>query len=78
MPRKDGTGPLGQGVMTGGGLGLCNADKIAPIGYGFGGGFGRGNCRRMILAGYNSKEALTQQKAALESRLDAINKQLDK
>ncbi len=37
-----------------------------------------GAVARMIPSGYNSKEVLTQQKTALEARLDAINKQLDK
>lgn len=37
MPGFDGTGPRGQGAMTGGGRGYC----VAPIG-GTGRGFGRG------------------------------------
>jgi len=36
MPFRDGTGPLGQGPMTGRGLGLCGG------GMGFGRGYGRG------------------------------------
>lgn len=27
MPRFDGTGPMGQGTMTGRGLGTCNGDS---------------------------------------------------
>ena len=30
MPGRDGTGPLGQGAMTGRGLGVC-AHEIRPI-----------------------------------------------
>lgn len=52
MPRFDGTGPQGQGAMTGGGRGYCAvnlSDKgINPAaGQGFlrrGGGHGRRNC----------------------------------
>lgn len=79
MPGKDGTGPLGQGAMTGRGLGVCGSDN-RPI-YGRGLGLGRGfNCRRVnnnpIYA--NSKDALIEQKEILEAKIDAINKQLNK
>lgn len=30
MPRMDGTGPLGQGPMTGRGLGPCNTNAVDP------------------------------------------------
>ncbi len=55
MPRRDGTGPLGMGPMTGRGLGNCSASAVMPAegfakmfgfgrraGRGFGCGFGRG------------------------------------
>lgn len=54
MPGMDGSGPMGQGPMTGGGRGPCSgAQGYAPdrtlgrafgrgMGYGFGRGFGRG------------------------------------
>ena len=51
MPRRDGTGPMGQGSMTGRGAGPCSGDVAqgAPgqgrgrgFGLGFGRGFGRG------------------------------------
>jgi len=38
MPRQDGTGPSGQGPMTGRGLGPCGRG----LRRGFGRGFGRG------------------------------------
>jgi hypothetical protein len=45
MPRGDGTGPMGQGPMTGRGLGYCagypNPGFMQPV-PGFGRGFGRG------------------------------------
>lgn len=41
MPRKDGTGPLGQGALTGKGFGPC-ASGGAGLGQGRGLGMGRG------------------------------------
>ncbi len=50
MPGKDGTGPLGQGPMTGRGAGNYAGTEIPesgimPQGRGRGRGFGRGMCR---------------------------------
>ncbi|SKC81079.1 DUF5320 domain-containing protein [Maledivibacter halophilus] len=50
MPRNDGTGPLGQGPMTGRALGNCGDGKTANTsssirGSGLGRGLGRGNGR---------------------------------
>lgn len=45
MPRRDGTGPLGQGALTGRGVGPCNtggATRGARFGAGFGAGAGAG------------------------------------
>lgn len=80
MPGRDGTGPLGQGAMTGRGLGVCVGEGRAVYGRGLGLGCGRGfNCRRAITPVYtDSKETLAEQKAVLEARLDAINKQLNR
>ncbi|MBU4304627.1 MAG: DUF5320 family protein, partial [Candidatus Omnitrophica bacterium] len=52
MPRFDGTGPMGQGAMTGGGGGYCavavNGTGVRPMSgrgfYGRGGGRGYRNC----------------------------------
>ena len=50
MPRRDGTGPIGMGAMTGRGLGFCNGDiENRNLGRGFG-GYG---CQR----GYNRQFA---------------------
>lgn len=89
MPRRDKTGPLGRGAMTGGGYGLCSVGK--GVNYGAGLGFGRGlglglGCRRGFgRNGANDpntilkthKELLTEQKELLANRLDRISKQLD-
>jgi hypothetical protein len=48
MPAGDGTGPAGQGSMTGRGMGYCagyNAPGYANPAPGFGRGFGRGSGR---------------------------------
>lgn len=45
MPRRDGTGPLGQGSKTGRGLGNCNSTNSFNRGFcrmGFGQRMGRG------------------------------------
>jgi len=53
MPRKDGTGPMGMGPMTGRGAGFCVGFAVPgyanPVGYRFGFGRGRG-FRRMFYA----------------------------
>ena len=77
MPRRDGTGPLGQGAMTGIGLGLCTNSNNQTYGYGRGFGLSRGNnCRRNTMQ--TNRNSLTEQKKILEARLAEINKQLDK
>jgi len=42
MPGFDRSGPLGQGPMTGRGLGLCGGAAQVPAGVGFARGVGRG------------------------------------
>ncbi|BCW99491.1 MAG: hypothetical protein KatS3mg024_2318 [Armatimonadota bacterium] len=44
MPFRDGTGPLGEGPMTGRGLGPCSGNPV-PFVPGRGGFFGRGRGR---------------------------------
>ena len=36
MPRRDGTGPMGAGSMTGRGLGLCTGANAVKYGAGLG------------------------------------------
>ncbi len=69
MARRDGTGPTGQGPLTGRGLGNCTgaSPTARPYGGGAGAGFGRGanrgfgrgaglgyRCRRPYGAGYGA------------------------
>jgi|LSQX01.3.fsa_nt_gb hypothetical protein len=42
MPRYDGTGPWGQGPMSGRGMGPCNRGFRGGMGHRFGGGWGGG------------------------------------
>lgn len=83
MPKRDGTGPMGQGAMTGRGLGNCNDGEIMNSDFGMGRRFGRGmGCSNG--RGYNrskgmgmDREYLTEQKSMLQKTLDAIEKQLE-
>ncbi len=55
MPRRDGTGPMGMGAMTGRGVGYCNPAinltlDSQPIYFG-GYGCGRGNRRQFCVVG---------------------------
>ena len=45
MPRRDGTGPMGFGPMTGRGLGFCNLANVSRLGLGLGFGLGLGRGR---------------------------------
>ena len=42
MPRRDGTGPMGAGSMTGRGLGFCTGANAVKYGAGPGMGLGLG------------------------------------
>lgn len=52
MPRRDGTGPLGMGPMTGRGMGYCAGFVTPAFGNaGFGTGRGRGFRRMFYMTG---------------------------
>ena len=85
MSRRDGTGPMGYGPMTGRGLGRCTGVNTSNIGSGLALRFGRrlGLGRRFGRGfGWNQtpvqseKDLLAEEKEILKSRLDAIDKQL--
>lgn len=88
MPRRDGSGPMGAGSITGRGLGVCTGVNTVNYGAGFGAGLGVG-CRRgfgrRFVGNYNvdqtysktQKEVLQEQKDLLHSRLEVIDKQLE-
>ncbi len=100
MPRRDKTGPMGAGPMTGRGFGSCagNDAEDRGIGFGMGRGLGRGrrfgrHCDRGFGRGAgrgfgrgygmysdtskSQKEWLNERKSFLQSRLEAIEKQLE-
>lgn len=66
MPGQDRTGPLGQGSLTGRGLGLCGNGRSQ--GFGCRRGFGRG-------FGFRRQITLTkdEEKKILESELGELN-----
>jgi hypothetical protein len=90
MPRRDGTGPLGAGAMTGRGFGSCPGTDAVKYGAGLGLGFGLGLARRRGFGRWfgrsfttdeispkTRKELLQNQKSILEKRLEVIEKQLE-
>ena len=84
MPRRDGTGPVGMGSMTGRGLGPCATNKAVRYGAGLGLGLGLGLARRFAgrrnfaqNTAVDQKELLAQQKELLQARLDSIDEQLN-
>ena len=88
MPRRDGTGPMGTGAMTGRGVGYCNPAMNAtldnqPIYFG-GYGFGRGNRRQFCVVGtpgylrnnYLQNSVEMDEKTLLENQLMQIKDRL--
>ena len=78
MPRRDGTGPMGAGSMTGRGSGICTSTNAVKYGAGpgmglgfglacrrcFGHGFGRGFATNRI-SSKTQRELLNEHKAML-------------
>jgi len=67
MPRYDGTGPMGQGALTGRGLGFCGG------GMGYGRGIRRG---RRFYTPKEESEVLKDETEILEQELKAIKSRL--
>ena len=88
MPGRDGTGPMGAGAGTGRGMGGCAGASVngqLPVngngcqrrngrGGMHGRGFGRGFAG--VYPAATQKEALEQQRAALQARLNQVDSQL--
>ncbi|MBN1585511.1 DUF5320 domain-containing protein [Candidatus Uhrbacteria bacterium] len=71
MPRMNGTGPNGQGPMTGRGQGPCNGGRpVGRCGRVGGFGFGRGFGFRA-----DSRQSLDEEEQALRNRLEAIREE---
>ncbi|MDD4390627.1 MAG: DUF5320 domain-containing protein [Eubacteriales bacterium] len=90
MPRRNGTGPMGVGSMTGRGLGFCTGANAVKYGAGLGIGLGLGlACRRGFGRGFGrgfainqtssktQKELLQEQRTILQDRLEVIDKQME-
>jgi len=78
MPNRNGTGPLGQGAMTGKGMGPCGCGQRR----GFGGGRGMGfrNSTTIVLTKEEEKKILEAElkeidleKQEIENKLKTIN-----
>jgi hypothetical protein len=77
MPFRDGTGPQGQGPVTGRGFGTCGDGRVFGRRFGFGRGWGRGSGRGW---GFWSRPTTREQEKLdlesyrkdLESELEAV------
>ena len=84
MPRLDGSGPMGQGAGTGRGLGVCDGRRTSVFGLGRRGSFfgqGRGfRMRRNYIPNdyVVNNESLISERDYLKSRLDEIDKEIEK
>jgi hypothetical protein len=85
MPRGDGTGPAGQGSMTGRGMGFCagfNSAGFMNGGFGRGRGLGRGfgwRARAMQVTPNQQPAAITekQEKQLLEQELNVLKEEME-
>ncbi|MBF0102322.1 MAG: DUF5320 domain-containing protein [Desulfobacterales bacterium] len=83
MPRGDGTGPMGQGPMSGKGFGNCSGYQARGFGRGagYGKGFGYGFCNRAGFFSVPSSEretiVLQEESELLQNRLNNIKMRLD-
>ena len=77
MPGQDRTGPLGQGALTGRGLGPCGGGMRRGCGRGFGRGFSGGYARANLnLTKDQEKKILEAELAEIEAEKKEIEKQL--
>jgi len=73
MPGQDQTGPLGQGSMTGRGLGICSGSRRGlRVRGNFGRGQGRGFGRRFV-----TQTPVTQSKKEIKQVLEEDLKDLE-
>ncbi|MFO7816503.1 MAG: DUF5320 domain-containing protein [Thermodesulfobacteriota bacterium] len=89
MPGFNGTGPMGQGPVTGRGMGRCTgaaAPGAAPgagMGFGMGRGFGRGRgggFGRGFMPGYYPEQGAgdpADEKSLIENQIKGLQNQLD-
>ncbi len=81
MPRRNGTGPMGYGPLTGRGMGYCRGGAGVGYGYGYGMGRGAGFGRGLGWGMYAPPVApvsLAERKRMLEDELKDLDAQLAK
>jgi len=76
MPNRDGTGPLGQGPLTGRGLGQCCPRRVSGRGRGRDFGRGFGFTQPIELTKKEQKEILMAELKDLEAEKKQIEKTL--
>ena len=78
MPRLDGTGPRGQGLRTGRGMGNCSGAGGAGQGFGLGRGAGRGFGRFCLGCPFCGNQEVTKgdRKKILLEEKELIEKEL--
>ena len=76
MPNQDGTGPQGQGPMTGRGLGPCGRGLARGRGFGRGMGWKRGFAQPVTLTKEEEKNILEAELKELEEEKKAIEKRI--
>lgn len=76
MPRFDGTGPLGQGPMTGRGYGPCGLGLGWRRRFSAGRGLGKYFSWSWPQTKEDQKKALVDYKKALEEELEDVEKEL--
>lgn len=79
MPNKDGTGPNGQGPLTGRGLGPCGAERSFSRGFRtrFGRGFGWRNRAQIatVQVAPATQPTKAEEKQFLKEELEAIEQE---
>ena len=76
MPGQDKTGPMGQGPLTGRGMGLCGTGTRRGFGRGMGCRRGFGFARPVAMTGEEQKKILEAELKEIEEEKQAIEKQL--
>jgi hypothetical protein len=82
MAFLDGTGPRGQGPMTGRGMGNCaGTNRVGSrAGFGFGRGRGCGNGQglgRSFVSPKNNLQALESEKQSIEEELEILREEIE-
>ncbi len=89
MPRRDGTGPMGQGAMSGRGFGFCTRANFAGYGNGYGRGYGYGygiglgigrygySCKRIIGGNFTEQFLGMTDKEILSEQKEFLQRRLE-